>query len=99
MSAMGCPPMIGLTGFQRDILYIVAGLGGPHGSAIRDELEDYYRKDITSGRLYPNLDTLVDKGLVEKDQYDKRTNCYALTDHGRRELDVRRDWESQYMTE
>jgi len=38
----------------------------PHGLAIKDELENYYEKEIHHGRLYPNLDTLVEKGLIEK---------------------------------
>ena len=55
-----------LTGFQRDLLYVITGLDDPHGLAIKDELEDYYEKEVHHGRLYPNLDTLVNKGLVEK---------------------------------
>ena len=54
-------------------------------------------KEIHHGRLYPNLDTLVDKGLVEKGQRDRRTNFYSLTRRGRREIEARREWESQYV--
>jgi len=86
-----------LTGFQRDILYVIAGLEEPHGLAVKDELEDYYEQEINHGRLYPNLDDLVDKGLVEKGQLDKRTNSYTLTRRGRREITARRDWETQYV--
>jgi DNA-binding PadR family transcriptional regulator len=68
-----------LTGFQRDLLYTIAGLDKPHGLAIKDELENYYETEIHHGRLYPNLDTLVDKGLVEKGDKDRRTNFYTLT--------------------
>lgn len=88
-----------LTGFQRDLVYVIAGLDTPHGLAIKDELEDYYEKEIHHGRLYPNLDTLVDKELVEKGQIDRRTNVYTLTDGGHRELDARRKWETQYVGE
>jgi PadR family transcriptional regulator, regulatory protein PadR len=59
-----------LTGFQRDLLYVIAGLDDPHGLAIKDELETYYEKEIHHGRLYSNLDTLVDKGFVGKGQHD-----------------------------
>jgi DNA-binding PadR family transcriptional regulator len=86
-----------LTGFQRDLLYVIAGLDEPHGLAIKDELEGYYEKEIHHGRLYPNLDTLVDKGLVEKGQRDRRTNFYTLTRRGTREIEARREWESQYV--
>lgn len=85
-----------LTGFQRDLLYVIAGREEPHGLAIKEELEDYYEKEIHHGRLYPNLDTLVDKGLVEKGQRDERTNVYMLTDRGRRALEARRKWEDKY---
>ncbi|WP_257300924.1 PadR family transcriptional regulator [Haloarchaeobius sp. FL176] len=86
-----------LTGFQRDLLYTIAGLDKPKGLAIKDELEDYYQKEIHHGRLYPNLDTLVDKGLVEKGQMDRRTNFYTLTRRGRREISVRGEWQAHYI--
>jgi len=53
--------MYDLTGFQRDLLYVIAGEKNPR-AAIKEELEDYYEEEIHHGRLYPNLDTLVDKG-------------------------------------
>lgn len=89
--------MYDLTGFQRDLLYAIAGRDEPHGLAIKKELEDYYETEIHHGRLYPNLDELVDKGLVEKDQLDRRTNSYTITQRGRREIDARREWENQYV--
>jgi len=87
-----------LTGFQRDLLVVIAGLDEPHGLAIKDELEDYYESEVNHGRLYPNLDELVGKGLVEKGQKDRRTNVYHLTQRGKRELDARQEWESQYVS-
>jgi len=86
-----------LTGFQRDILYVLGGLDSPKGLAIKDELDDYYSTDINHGRLYPNLDALVDKGLIEKGHIDDRTNSYSLTSRGHRELEARREWESEYV--
>lgn len=91
--------MYDLTGFQRDLLLVASGLEEPHGLAIKNELENYYEKEIQHGRLYPNLDTLVDKGLIEKGQKDRRTNVYTLTQRGRREIEARRDWENQYLEE
>lgn len=88
-----------LTGFQRDLLYVIAGRDDPHGLAIKDELENYYETEIHHGRLYPNLDTLVDKGLVEKGQRDRRTNYYTLKSRGQREVEARREWEAQYLSE
>jgi PadR family transcriptional regulator PadR len=91
--------MYDLTGFQRDLLYVIAGSDEPHGLALKEKLDQYYEKEIHHGRLYPNLDTLVEKGLVEKGTKDRRTNVYRLTNRGQRELEARRDWESQYLDE
>ncbi|RQG94743.1 PadR family transcriptional regulator [Natrarchaeobius oligotrophus] len=89
--------MYDLTGFQRDLLYVVAGLDEPHGLAIKDDLENYYEKEIHHGRLYPNLDTLVEKGLIEKGEADRRTNVYSTTRRGIREIEARRDWEQEFV--
>lgn len=78
--------MYDLTAFQRDLLYAIAGQEEPHGLAIKEELENYYEGEIHHGRLYPNLDTVVDKGLAKKGQADRRTNVYTITDRGLREL-------------
>jgi len=86
-----------LTGFQRDLLYVLAGLEEAKGLAVKDELDEYYGSPINHGRLYPNLDALVEKGLIEKGKYDDRTNAYAPTRRGRRELQARRAWESSYV--
>jgi DNA-binding PadR family transcriptional regulator len=55
--------------------------------------------EIHHGRLYPNLDTLVEKGLVEKGELDRRTNYYTLTRRGQREITARNEWEKQYFAE
>lgn len=86
-----------LTGFQRDLLYIVSGLDEPKGLAIKDELDGYYGSEINHGRLYPNLDTLVEKGLIEKGQIDDRTNKYSLTQRGQREIEARGEWIAEYV--
>ncbi|WP_227380573.1 PadR family transcriptional regulator [Haladaptatus halobius] len=89
--------MYDLTGFQRDLLYVMKGLKDPHGLAIKDDLEGYYEKEVHHGRLYPNLDALVDKGLIEKSEKDRRTNIYTLTQRGQREIEARREWEQEYL--
>ncbi|WP_340100832.1 PadR family transcriptional regulator [Salinibaculum salinum] len=70
-----------LTAFQQNILTIL-GEGPRYGLAIKRELETYYDSEVNHGRLYPNLDDLVEMDLVEKSELDKRTNQYALTDEG-----------------
>jgi PadR family transcriptional regulator PadR len=85
-----------LTGFQRDLLYVIAGLNRPYGLEIKEALDEYYETEIQHGRLYPNLDSLVEKGLVEKGELDSRTNYYNLTRRGQREITARQEWEQQY---
>lgn len=70
-----------LTTFQQAILTILSEKPR-YGLAIKSELETYYDEEVNHGRLYPNLDSLVEDGLVEKSERDKRTNEYALTDRG-----------------
>lgn len=89
--------MDGLTGFQRDLLYVIAGADQPSGQDVKDEVEQYYSAEINHGRLYPNLDTLVNKELVEKGQLDRRTNYYAITEAGMDTIQERREWEQQYV--
>ena len=86
-----------LTAFQRDILYVTAAQDPPYGLAIKSALEDYYEREINHGRLYPNLDTLVERGLLEKGELDKRTNSYDLTDRAYQMLATRREWEDEYV--
>ncbi len=86
-----------LTGFQRDLLYVIAGADQPSGQDVKDEIETYYSSDINHGRLYPNLDTLVNKELVEKGELDRRTNYYAISEKGQQQIEQRREWEAQYL--
>lgn len=88
-----------LTGFQRDLLYVIAGSDQLSGQGVGSELAGYYEREPTHGRLYPNLNTLVEHGLAEKGQHNRRTNYYALTDAGRAAIRERREWENQYLDE
>ncbi len=82
-----------LTAFQRDCLEAIHRLDSAdetsYGLAIKRELEHRYDDEINHGRLYPNLDHLVDHGLVAKAELDKRTNEYQLTDSARAMLESR----------
>jgi DNA-binding PadR family transcriptional regulator len=86
-----------LTGFQRDLLYVICGFDKPSGQTIKEDLEQYYQDEINHGRLYPNLDALVMKSFVDKGQLDRRTNYYAITEKGEQLLSDRRDWENEYV--
>ena len=70
-----------LTAFQQNILTILAE-EPMYGLAVKRELEAYYDAEVNHGRLYPNLDDLVDMGFIEKSELDKRTNQYELTEAG-----------------
>lgn len=64
---------------------------------IKAELETYYEQEVNTGRVYPNLDTLAKKGLLEIGTIDRRTNSYSVTRRGRQEIEARREWEAQYV--
>jgi len=88
-----------LTAFQKNILVVLSN-EPRYGLAIKRELEDYYGEEVNHGRLYPNLDDLVNKGLVEKSELDKRTNQYALTEDGHEAVVGDLSWElSQFVTD
>ena len=76
-----------LTGFQRDLLKAAIRLNGQStavsGQAIRRQIEQQRDQDINHGRLYPNLDVLVEAGLVKKGSVDERTNDYRSTQRAR----------------
>ncbi|MBX0325771.1 PadR family transcriptional regulator [Halomicroarcula sp. F13] len=80
-----------LTRFQWTILYLLAREDGQseYGLGIKRALEAYYGDEVNHGRLYPNLDQLVDAGYIKKGELDNRTNLYELTETGKRLL--RRD--------
>ena len=86
-----------LTAFQRDILYIVTKKERQHGLAIKKVLDEYYETETNHGRLYPNLDKLVERGLLNKTEKDGRTNAYSITQAGLQKLKQRREWERQFL--
>jgi DNA-binding PadR family transcriptional regulator len=86
-----------LTGFQRDLLCVIAGTEQPSGQTVRRELEEH-TQSINHGRLYPNLDQLVDHSLVQKGEQDQRTNYYEITESGKELLSQRREWENKYIS-
>ena len=82
-----------LSAFQRDLLYVVADLDTPYGLEIKRGLKEYYHKDVNSGRVYQNLNILVDKGCIEKSAVDKRTNAYTLTQKAVIAMKNRHHWQ------
>ncbi len=87
-----------LTGFQRDILFVIAGSDQPSGQTIRRKLEEHI-KNVNRGRLYPNLDALAEYSLIEKGNHDQRTNYYELTESGVKLISERVKWENKYLSD
>lgn len=71
------------TQFQFDLLAAIAQNPGCRGTRIKEVLEGLYGNEVHHGRMYPNLNDLVEAGLVEKGTIDRRTNSYELTDEGK----------------
>lgn len=74
------------TAFQNEILRVLHG-NPSYGLSIKRALKSYFGDEINHGRLYPNLDTLVENGYLKKSELDKRTNEYALTEKGRQQVE------------
>ena len=88
-----------LTAFQQNILMILAE-EPRYGLAIKRELESYYGTEVNHGRLYPNLDDLVEMDLVEKSELEKRTNQYELTHTGYEAILGQFEWKlSKFVTD
>lgn len=92
--------MFDLTGFQRDVLICASKLDRPSGQAIRETLEESTTRDsVTHGQLYPNLDTLVEQGLISRGEIDRRTNYYEVTNKGQRQIEQYTDWLQDSLAE
>ena len=83
-----------LTDFQADALTAANNADTPTGQNLLRWIEDNSQthERVNHGRLYPNLDELVDKGLLYKDNLDKRTNLYVITEEGREWLKARAEF-------
>ena len=91
--------MFDLTGFQRDILYCIAGAETPSGPTIRQDLEEYHTGTVNHSRLYQNLSDLIEEGYLTKGSINDRTNRYQLTAAGRQLLADRQEWETAKLSE
>lgn len=80
-----------LTGFQRDLLKSIRRCSRhdqiPTGQTIKEDIEERYGESVTNGRLYQNLNYLVEVDLLSKGFVDGRTNTYHLTQTAEEMLD------------
>lgn len=81
----GSKRLIELPDYRRDILLALAHSGAANGHRIMDILGAIHGEETNDGRFYPNLNALVDNGLIEKreNEHDKRSHEYALSKRGR----------------
>ena len=73
-----------LNSSNRDLLVEIYQMDHPSGQAIRHRMQAEHGEDVTTTRLYSNLNDLVDHGLLDKGEQDQRTNSYEVTNDGRR---------------
>lgn len=92
MALTGTLSVADLTAFQRDTLVVVAKGDGMKGLEVKEELARVRDEEVHHGRMYPNLDELADRGLIEKGERDRRTNNYAITQEGRAVIGSYIEW-------
>ncbi|MFC7008482.1 helix-turn-helix transcriptional regulator [Halalkalicoccus salilacus] len=90
--------MNGLTGFQRDVLYVIAELDEPSGSEIKDHLEEYYGNPVDRGQLYPNIDLIAEVELINKHRKNEQRNSHTLNAKGYHEIKARQEWEDERLS-
>lgn len=81
-----------LSQFQYTILCSLADRP-MYGLELKQAIQEAYGAEINHGRLYPNLDRLVQMGLLEKSKRDNRSNEYAITERGLFRALERIQWE------
>lgn len=91
-------PLADLTAFERDVLTVLAHEGPSYGLAIKRAVSAARDEEVNHGRLYPNLDGLVEKGFIEKGEFDKRTNSYELTPEAETALEEYASWVETSLT-
>lgn len=87
-----------LSAFQRDLLFVVAGMDETqYGMAIKRALESYRGEEVPHARLYTNLDRVAEAGYITSSEIDGRTNEYELTEDGREMMAARLDWQRERL--
>lgn len=77
-----------LNAFERDALRVVADKGPCNGARIGEPLVQWYPDaessgSVSSGRLYPALDRLEERGLIQVERpRHSRQNTYEITGEG-----------------
>lgn len=77
------------------MLYIILDAGKPSGQEVNSIINEEYKNEVNHGRLYPNLDDLVEMGLIIKGDKDDRTNYYQITQKGKDKIVKRHHWTNE----
>jgi DNA-binding PadR family transcriptional regulator len=82
-----------LTSFQRDLLVVLPNTP-TNVLVVKDQLDEYYEKDVRVGRFFPNLDTLVEKNYAEitssGEKYDEQE--IFITEDGKEAISSHFEW-------
>jgi len=85
--------MNGLTGFQRDLLYVIVGGDEPNGLEVRAEIDEYYEREIDRAHVYYNRDVLLEDGYIDYSERVGRGKRLKVTEKGFQSIVDRRHWE------
>lgn len=86
-----------LTGYRRDMLYVLSARGRASVVTVRDEIEDKHGDVIDTVGVYRALNDLEEFGLVKKFKVDGKERRFYLSDEGRRQLDDHHEWAVRCM--
>ena len=87
-----------LTSLQWDILRVV--IEEPrYGQPIKRALDARYDTEVSASRLYSNLKTLVEAGVLEKSERDGRSSTYHATDRAQQAFCARLRWHLAAVTD
>jgi len=79
------------SGRRRDLCVLLYEAGELRGQSLKTRLEDHYDARIDSQSFYGALESLADKGFVER-RTDGIHEVYALTDAGERRVEDHFEW-------
>jgi DNA-binding PadR family transcriptional regulator len=79
------------SGRRRDVCALLYEADALRGQALKTRLEDHYDARIDSKSFYGAMDSLVEKGFVEK-RTEGIHDAYALTDAGERRVEAHFEW-------
>ena len=79
------------SGRRRDLCVLLYADGPLRGQSLKTRLEDHYDARIDSKSFYGAMDSLIDKGFVEK-RTEGIHDAYALTETGEKRVEEHFEW-------